>query len=115
MIPSVILCIPVANSRYYMILVHIAMEQSNESTSSAWKTLQDSPSLSAAASLGGILLAVGGIKRSQGTISKVHAYSPATCSWIQVESGDLPEPRYSCTAVELSANRLEVKMRIIRT
>ena len=80
-----------------------------DSTSSAWKTLQDSPlKMSAAASLGGMLLTVGGVKPGQGILSEVHVYSPATSSWIQVESGDLPEPRYFCTAVELSANRLLV-------
>ena len=76
-----------------------------DSTSSAWKTLRDTPlKVSAAASLGGMLLAVGGNK----TLTAVHVYSPATSTWIRVESGDLPESRYFCTAVELSANRLLV-------
>ena len=80
-----------------------------DSTSSAWKTLQDSPLVgSSAASLGGMLLTIGGVKEGQGSFSEVHVYCPATSSWTQVESGDLPEPRYSCTAVELSANRLLV-------
>ena len=80
-----------------------------DSTSSVWKTLQDSPLYaSAAASLGGMLLTIGGGKEGQGIFSEVHVYCPATSSWTRVESGDLPEPRYLCTAVELSANRLLV-------
>ena len=80
-----------------------------DSTSSAWKTLQDSPlQVSAAVSQGGMLLTVGGAKKGQGVFSEVHVYCPATSSWTRVESGDLPEPRVLCTAVELSANRLLV-------
>ena len=79
-----------------------------DSTSSAWKTLHDtSLKRSAAASLGGMLLAVGG-KHQGETLPAVHVYSPATSTWIRVESGDLPEPRSACTAVELSANRFLV-------
>ena len=78
-----------------------------DSTSSAWKTLQDTPLVwSAAASLGGMLLALGGKDDTVKTLPAVHVYSPATSTWIRVESGDLPEPRYLGTAVELSANRL---------
>ena len=80
-----------------------------DSTSSAWKTLRDTPLLgSAAVNLGGMLLAVGGNDDQGETLPAVHVYSPATSTWIRVESGDLPEPRYLCTAVELSANRLLV-------
>ena len=79
-----------------------------DSTSSAWKTLQDSPlKMSAAASLGGMLLTVGGWK-DQEKSPAVHVYSPTTNSWIRVKSGDLPEPINSCTAIELSGNRLLV-------
>ena len=80
------------------------------STSSAWKTLQNSPPLaSAAASLGGMLLAVGGAADDKFTIlPAVHVYSPATSTWIRVQSGDLPEPQTGCTAVELAGNRLLV-------
>ena len=80
-----------------------------DSTSSAWKTLRDTPLvLSAAASLGGMLLAVGGKDDRGDTLPAVHVYSPATSTWIRVQSGDLPEPRYFCTAVELAGNRLLV-------
>ena len=80
-----------------------------DSTSSAWKTLRDTPLVrSAAASLGGMLLAVGGNDDQRDTLSAVHVYSPATSTWIRVQSGDLSEPRYYCTAVELAGNRLLV-------
>ena len=80
-----------------------------DSTSSAWKTLQDTPLVGpAAASLGGMLLALEGWNDTDKILPAVHVYSPATNSWIRVESGDLPEPRNLCTAVELSANRLLV-------
>ena len=80
-----------------------------DSTSSAWKTLRDTPlKESAAAGLGGMFLAVGGDDDQRDTLSAVHVYSPATSTWIRVQSGDLPEPRYYCTAVELAGNRLLV-------
>ena len=76
-------------------------------TSSAWKTLQDSPLwVSVAASLGGMLLTIGG--DHQGTSPAVHVYSHTTSSWTRVQSGDLPEPASGCTAIELSGNRLLV-------
>ena len=79
-----------------------------DSTSSAWKTLRDTPlKRSAAASLGGMLLTDGGGVQSK-AFPAVYSYSPATSTWIRVESGDLPEPHLFCTAVELSANRLLV-------
>ena len=78
-----------------------------DSTSSAWKTLRDTQlELPAVASLGGMLLAIGGIDDRDDILSAVYVYSPATCNWIRVQSGDLPEPRFSCTAVELAGNRL---------
>ena len=80
-----------------------------DSTSSAWKTLRDTPlERSAAASLGGMLLAVGSNDDQRDILPAVHVYSPATNTWIRVQSGDLPEPRYCCTAVELAGNRLLV-------
>ena len=80
-----------------------------DSTSAALKTLQDIPlKASAAASLGGMLLAVGSNDDQRCTLPVVHIYSPATSIWIRVQSGDLPEPRYFCTAVELAGNRLLV-------
>ena len=80
-----------------------------DSTSSAWKTLRDTPlRWSAAASLGRMLLAVGGKNDQYNTLPAVHVYSPATSTWIQIVSGDLPESRAGCSAVEFSANELYV-------
>ena len=80
-----------------------------DSTSSAWKTLRDTPLVrSAAAGLVGMLLAVGGIDDQRDILPAVHVYSPATSTWIRVQSGDLPEPRYYCAAVELAGNRILV-------
>ena len=80
-----------------------------DNTLSAWKTLRDTPLRGpTVASLGGMLLALGGNDDTDNTLPAVHVYSPATNSWIRVESGDMPEPLYYCPAVELSANRLLV-------
>ena len=86
-----------------------ARPDSTSMTSSAWKTLRDTPlRVSAAVSLGGMLLAVGGNDDQHDILPAVHVYSPATSTWIQVQSGNLPEPRYFCAAIELSENRLLV-------
>ena len=79
------------------------------SASSAWKILKDTPLMeSAAAKLGGMLLAVGGRNDQKETHPTVYVYSPATSAWIRIESGDLPETQHSCTAIELSVNELLV-------
>ena len=93
---------------------------------SAWKTLPDTPLLgSAAASLGGCLLAVGGgdlqggnkfvtvfkllLRLASGMISPaVHIFIPLTNSWVRVNSGDLPQPCYFCTAIQLPDSKLMV-------
>ena len=73
-----------------------------------WKILPDTPlNASAVASLCGNLLAVGG-HDSGITTSAVHAFFPFTNSWVRVTDGDLPEPRYMCTAVQLSSNTMMV-------
>ena len=75
---------------------------------SVWKTLPDTPlKQSAAASLSGNLLAVGGWDDKIGVFPAVHIFFPLTNSWVRV-TGDLLEPRYACTAVQLSSNRLLV-------
>ena len=75
---------------------------------SVWKTLPDTPLVgSAAASLSGNLLAVGGWDESS-TSEAVHIFFPLTDSWVRVTIGDLPEPCYGCTAVQLSSNQLLV-------
>ena len=76
---------------------------------SLWKTLPDTPLVeSAAASLSGNLLAVGGWDDKTPSSQAVHAFFPLTNSWVRVTTGDLPEPRYNCTAVQLSSNQLLV-------
>ena len=72
---------------------------------SVWKTLPDTPlERSAAASMSGSLLAVGGYSGSQAVL----VFLPLTNSWFRLSTGDLPEPRYACTAVQLSFNQLLV-------
>ena len=81
---------------------------------SVWKTLPDTPLVwSAAASLGGCLLAVGGRNGQGEALSEVHIFIPLTNSWVRVNSGDVPEPhlfctRYRCTAIQLPDNKLMV-------
>ena len=78
------------------------------SYTSVWKTLPDTPlKRSAAASLSGHLLAVGG-RDSVTTTSAVHVFIPFTNSWVSVMDGDLPQPRHACTAVQLSTNTMIV-------
>ena len=90
-----------------------------------WKTLPDTPLLaSAAASLGGCLLAVGGgdlqggnmfvtvfkllLRLASGISPAVHIFIPLTNCWVRVNSGDLPEPCLSSTAIQLPDNKLIV-------
>ena len=81
----------------------------SDSASSAWKTLQDTPLYgSAAVNLGGTLLTIGGRDDNKTKSPSIYIYIPATNSWKRMESGDLPELRYDCSAVDLSANRLLV-------
>ena len=92
-------------------LIQKATSPTHQSASpmSAWKTLPDTPLLGpAAASLSGNLLAVGGYKKGRYVSPAVHVFLPLTNSWVRVTTGDLPEPRYGCTAVQLSSNQLLV-------
>ena len=80
---------------------------------SVWKTLLDTPLMeSAAGSLSGNLLAVGGyddkILPSPGASPAVNVLLSLTNSWVRATAGDLPEPRYHCTAVQLSSNQVLV-------
>jgi len=81
---------------------------------------------SAAASLSGNLIAVGGYKGSTSipaltacALTKLvwtalhvqptlHTFLPFTNSWVKITTGYLPEPRVSCTAVQLSPNTMIV-------
>ena len=74
---------------------------------SVWKTLPDTPLLgSAAASLSESLLAVGGYDDIS-VSPAVYNFLQNTNSWVRV-TGDLPEPRYNCSAVLLSSNQVLV-------
>ena len=64
--------------------------------------------LSAVASLSGSLLAVGGRGKGIPTSTAVHVFVPLTNSWVRVPTGDLPELRCACTAVQLSFNQVLV-------
>ena len=76
---------------------------------SVWKTLPDTPMyMSAAASLSGNLLAVGGYNEETYASKAVHIFSPLTNSWVRGTTGDLPEPCYSYTALQLSSNQVLV-------
>ena len=76
---------------------------------SVWKTLPDTPlKRSAAASLSGSLVAVGGKNNETPASRAVHIFLPVTNSWVGVPTGDLPEPCCACTAVQLSSNQMLV-------
>ena len=91
-------------------LIQKATSPTHQSAShtSVWKTLPDTPLVrSAAASLSGGFLAVGGRRKEIGVFPAVFTFPPFTNSWIRI-TGNLPEPCYACTAVQLSSNRLLV-------
>ena len=76
---------------------------------SVWKTLPDTPmKTSATASLSGNLLMVGGWDYEIGASPAVHILLPLTNSWVRVTTGELPEPRRFCTALQLSSNQVLV-------
>ena len=67
---------------------------------------------STAASLGGCLMVVGGVKdltwppKPKSIVSSVHAYCPFTSSWVLV--GELPQALFSCTTATLPTGELLV-------
>ena len=92
-------------------LLQKANLSSRKSTSriSVWKTLPDTPlKSSAAASLSGNLLAIGGYSDKTPASPSVHIFIPLTNSWVRATTGNLPEPRHACTAVQQSSNRVLV-------
>ena len=91
-------------------LVQKATSPTHQSAShtSVWKTLIDTPlKTSMAASLSGSLLAVGG-HDNKTTFPAVNVYLPLTDLWVRIKTGDIPQPRNSCTAVQLSPNTMMV-------
>ena len=102
---TTVLCAPLTT------LIQKATSPTHQSASSmsVWKTLPDTPlKRSAAASLSGSLLAIGGYSNKTPSSPSVHIFLPLTNSWVRVTTGDLPEPRHFCTAVQLSSNQLLV-------
>ena len=78
-------------------------------TTSVWKTLPDTPlRWSAAATLSGSLLAVGGTDDNGTVQPAVYVFTPFTNKWVRIQSGDLPAARYVATAVQLPNNRVMV-------
>ena len=93
------------------ILIQRTTSPTHQSVShiSVWKTLPATPlKASAAASLSGNLLAVGGYNVSTPSSPALYVFFPLTNSWVRVTTGDLPEPRYNCAAVQLSSNQVLV-------
>jgi len=91
-------------------LIQKATSPTHQSASctSVWKTLPDTPlNMSAAASLSGNLLAVVGCNIVTPTPG-INIFIPLTNSWVRITTEDLPEPRYACTAVQLSSNTMIV-------
>ena len=94
-------------------LIQKATSPTHQSASctSVWKTLPDTPlKESTAASLSGNLLAVGGLEdeSTNTSSSAVHVFFPHFNSWVRIVTGDLPQPRAGCTAVQLSSNTMIV-------
>ena len=81
----------------------------SSSNASMWQLLpKDIPyNRSVAASLGGLLLAIGGWNEDEGTATDaVFAYSPSALSWVQV--GNLPSSRRAGGAVTLPSGEVMV-------
>ena len=91
-------------------LIQKATSPTHQSAShiSVWKTLPDTLKRSAASSLSGNLLAVGGYNNKTPASPAVHIFFPYTNSWVRTTTGDLPVSRWACTVVQLSSNRLLV-------
>ena len=102
---TTVLCAPLTA------LIQKATSPTHQSASpmSVWKTLTDTPlRTSAAASPSGSLLAVGGYNLITPSSSAVYVFFPLTNSWVRATAGDLPEPCYACTVVQLSSNQVLV-------
>jgi len=103
---------PVATVLYASLtsLIQKATSPTHQSAShtSVWKTLPDTPLKdSAAVSLSGSLLAVGG-HDTKTALPVINIFLPLTNSWVRIMTGHLPQPRAGCTAVQLSSNTMMV-------
>ena len=88
-------------------IVSQTVDQSTASKSPAlWRRLPDTPlSYSAAISLHGYLIAVGGHHDNRAR-TDIHLYQPESKQWTKV--GDLPNARYYCSCVVLPSGELLV-------
>ena len=101
--------IPTVQYAPFTALIQKATSPTHQSTShmSVWKTLPDTPlTKSAAGSLSGSLLSVGGFNDKISASTGVHVFFSCTNSWVRVTTGSLPKPRYACTTVQLSSNQV---------
>ncbi len=80
-----------------------------DGSNSVWETLPDTPlKCSAAASLSGNLLAVGGCDDQNHDSPAIHVFLPHTNTWTRLVPGDLPAAVSLTSAVTLSDNRVPV-------
>jgi hypothetical protein len=97
-------------------LIPQLLETGLQSSPTKWQNLSItniSNCRSSAASLGGCLLAVGGVKdltrwppKPNSVVSSVHAYCPSTSSWALV--GQIPQPLFNCITATLPTGELLV-------
>ena len=97
-------------------LIPQLLETGLQSSHTQWQSLSitNMPNYeSGAASLGGCLLVVGGVKdpsrwppKPNSVVSSVHAYCPSTSSWVVV--GQLPQPLFDCITATLPTGELLV-------
>ena len=72
-----------------------------------WKELPRLPVTHAIPlSIRGSLLAVGGLDKDGKPVSALHLYQPDAGQWVKVT--DMPTPRYDCTCITISNNKLLV-------
>jgi len=75
-------------------------------TSARWQRLPDTPlGATTAIALSGSLLTVGG-RHDTTASTAIHLYHPETNTWTEV--GNLPTPRYYCSATVLASGELLV-------
>jgi hypothetical protein len=96
-------------------LIPQLLETNLQSSPTQWQSLSitNIPNYKpVAASLGGCLLVVGGVKdlafppKHNSVVSSVHAYCPSTSSWVLI--GQLPQPLFHCTTATLPTGELLV-------